>query len=241
MSAYPRGQAPDKVTPTAAQVAGQLRVLVASDQIVELRAVRVQRGSGRPHTQAGFFDYAHLEDMARAALDLTRVSRGVYLSLNPLRPDLLARCCCRTSYAEEGTLAKDKDVLARRWLLVDADPVRDPQVSATDAENAAAWETILAVRDYLTGIGWSPPIPADSGNGFHLLYRVDLPAEDGGLVKRCLEALAKQFDNEHVIVDPGVYNPSRICRVPGTWARKGDNVPERPHRMARFLEVPPHE
>jgi hypothetical protein len=240
MSHYQRENATGKGSsaPTAAQVAEWLRVLLAPGQVVELRAVKVKRGSGRPHTEAGYFDTDHLESLAAAALQLTRMARGVYVTLNPLHHDLLARCANRTDWAEEGTLSKDKDVLARRWLLIDADPVRDPQVSATDSEKARAREVILAVRDYLHAEGWPPAILSDSGNGFHLLSRVNLPADDGGLVRRCLEALAKKFDTEHVKIDQAVFNPSRICKVPGTWARKGDNVPDRPHRMARLLEVP---
>src|SRR5205085_439071 len=80
--------------------------------------------------------------------------RGCTPSLNPLRPELLARRCRRLNWADEGELAKDKDVLCRRWLLVDVDPVRAPHVSATDAEKRAAWETAYAAREWLREKGW---------------------------------------------------------------------------------------
>jgi hypothetical protein len=221
----------------AARVAGWLRLFMEPGQVTELRALDVKRG-GRPHTEAGFFDYDHVPEMAKAALSLSRHARGVYFVLNPLNPDLLARRCCRTDWAQEGELAKDKDVLHRRWLLVDADPVRDPLVSATDTEKAAARETVLAVRDFLRARGWPDPILSDSGNGYHLLYRVELPAEDGGVVERVLRALARRFDGDRVTIDRKVFNPARICKFPGTLARKGDHVATRPHRRARILEVP---
>jgi hypothetical protein len=41
-----------------------------------------------------------------------------------------------------------------------------------------------------------------------------------------------------VKIDQSVHNPARLCKVPGTWARKGDNTTDRPHRIAQFLEVP---
>src|SRR5262249_43437765 len=151
--------------------------------------------SGRPHTEAGFFDIDHLVDMAKAALDVSPHAQGVYFTLNPIRRELLARRANRIDWAEEGELAKDKDVLARRWLLVDVDPVRDTHVSSTAEEKQRAYETVLAVRDHLRGLAWPDPVAADSGNGFHLLYRVDLPADDGGLVRRTLRALAARFDN----------------------------------------------
>jgi hypothetical protein len=81
----------------------------------------------------------------------------------------------------------------------------------------------------------------DSGNGGHLLYRIDLPADDGGLVQRCLEALAARFDDGTVTVDQKVFNPARIWKLYGTTAGKGDVEAAaigRPHRMARILRAP---
>lgn len=217
---------------------GWITLLLADDQVVELRALGVRRGNGRPHTEAGFYDPEHRRELARDALAVSEFARGVYFTLNPLRPDILARRANRLDWAAEGELAKDADVLARRWLLVDADPVRDPHVSATDAEKAAARDTIAAVRDHLAANGWPEPVLADSGNGYHLLYRVDLPAADGGRVERLLRALAGKFDSDRVHIDKKVFNPGRICKFPGTLARKGDDVPGRPHRRSRLLEVP---
>jgi hypothetical protein len=39
-------------------------------------------------------------------------------------------------------------------------------------------------------------------------------------------------------VDTAVHNPARIWKLYGTLSAKGDNTPERPHRMARILEAP---
>ncbi len=140
-------------------------------------------------------------DLALAALRVTSRAKGVYVTLNPVKPDLQARRSNRVDWAGSGELAGDKDILRRRWLLIDADPLRDPHISATDAEKAAARRTIEAVRAFLAACGWPPPIRCDSGNGFHLLYRIDLPAEDGGLVERVLRALAQRFDSPQVKID----------------------------------------
>ena len=221
-----------------ALLAEQYRLLVAPGQVVELRAVDVKYNNGRPHVEAGFFDYEHLADMAKIAYRVSRCAKGVYFTLNPLHPDLLARRCNRIDWANEGELAKDKDVLGRRWLLVDADPVRDPFVSATDEEKAVAHGTILEVREFLRSRCWPDPLWSDSGNGYHLLYPIDLPAEDGGVVERILKALARRFDNDRVKIDQKVFNAARICKLPGTLARKGDSTPTRPHRRAALLEGP---
>jgi hypothetical protein len=219
-------------------LAAQYRLLIEPGQLVELRALGVQKGSGRPYIESGYFDYEHLRDMAREALRATKIAKGVYFTLNPVNPDLQARRANRIAWTGPGESTSDDDILRRRWLLVDADPVRDPKVSATDEEKAHARDTILQVREHLRGLAWPEPFLADSGNGYHLLYRVDMPTEDGGQVARILSALAAKFDSDHVKIDQAVFNPSRICKLPGTMARKGDSVPRRPHREAKLLEGP---
>ena len=70
-----------------------------------------------------------------------------------------------------------------------------------------------------------------------LFYRIDLPANDGGLVQHCLKAL-EPCSNEKVHVDLSVHNAARICRLPGMWNRKGDETADRKHRLAEVLEMP---
>lgn len=243
MSAHPPEPAPEPTRrPTHEEIVARLAalyaVLFAPDQVVELRALGVESGPGRPHTVAGYFDGAHRAEMVRAALDVTKRASGVYATLNPINPALLARRANRTGRADTGALTKDADATARRWLLVDVDPVRPAGISATDTERAAAAERADAVRAFLAECGWPEPVRADSGNGTHLLYRVDLPADDGGLAKRVLAALAARFDTADAKVDRAVFNAARICKLPGSLARKGDSTTDRPHRRAKVLDLP---
>jgi len=116
--------------------------------------------------------------------------------------------------------------------------VRPANVSATDQEKAGAMATAERVRRDLRGRDWPEPIFSDSGNGYHLLYRIDLPADDGGKVERILAAIANLHDSDQVKIDTVVHNQSRICKLPGTWSKKGENTPERPWRLAQMLEAP---
>ena len=90
-------------------------------------------------------------------------------------------------------------------------------------------------------MGWPDPVMADSGNGYHALYRIDLPNDDESrdLLKAVLEATAAKFDNQAVKIDRKVYNASRIMKAYGSRACKGDNIPERPHRIAMMFAPPP--
>ena len=46
-----------------------------------------------------------------------------------------------------------------------------------------------------------------------------------------------EFSDDKVEVDKTNYNPSRICRLYGTIACKGDNIPTRPNRQARIISI----
>jgi hypothetical protein len=202
--------------PDYAEAKRALSVLIAPGQTFELRALPFGRSAVcRNATEA------------LAAIEQFRHAAGVYYTLNPCRADL------------DGT-AKDRDILSRRWMLVDLDPVRPKDTSATDEEKDAAKGLALVIVTAMSGEGWPSPVIIDSGNGYHLLYRVDLPADKLARqwVKGVLKSLAERFDTDGVKIDRAVHNESRISKLPGTWARKGTETPDRPHRMARLVYVP---
>uniref|UniRef100_UPI0026190E71 hypothetical protein n=1 Tax=uncultured Methanofollis sp. TaxID=262500 RepID=UPI0026190E71 len=111
-------------------------------------------------------------------------------------------------------------------------------VSSTEEEHAAALRRADEIALWLDEQGFPHPVRADSGNGAHLLYAIDLPNDDGGLVKGVLATLDALFSDETVTVDTANFNAARIWKLYGTCSRKGDNTPERPHRRARLLSVP---
>ena len=212
------------------------RRLLADGQVSELRALEATTTSDRyPRTLTGYFNNA--EALAAAVAAIT-TAKGVYVIPNPVNPDLLARASNRIKPAGKGELTQDGDILRRRWLLIDADPVRPTGISSTDAEHAAALQRVKDIAADLQAAGWPEPIIADSGNGAHALFRIDLRADDGGVVQRCLQTLAARFDDATVKVDQSVFNPARIWKLYGTMACKGDDVPGRPWRMGRILRAP---
>lgn len=230
------------------KVAGWLSHLIDPDQVVEVRALKVQGGRGRgDETHAGTFRGDELGEMARAALAISGWCQGVYYTLNPLRPSKFVAQAPRVMRADRRAFtATDADVLCRRWLLVDIDRVKDAatrDLSATDAERAAVWEVASNLREYLRGRGWPAPVVSDSGNGAHLFYRlsdlpVGLPLKPDDPVKLVLQHLADKFDTVFVSIDTKVFNPARIVKFPGTLACKGRATEDRPHRRAMLLEAP---
>ena len=218
------------------EVIRSVRLLVGDGQVTELRALSATTTSDRwPHPVFGYFDDA--EKLADALADIT-TAKGIYIAPNPVNPALLSRAANRIRKAQKGESTGNSDIVCRKWLLIDTDPQRASGISASEAEHQAALDLADAINAHLKDYGWPDPIIADSGNGAHLLYRLDLPAEDGELIKRCLQALAAQFDDEAVKIDQGVFNPARIWKLYGTLACKGDDTHDRPHRMARILSAP---
>lgn len=218
-----------------------VRAIVEPGTVVELRAIDVPaERSSFTQAWAGYFNDP--EALVNAAVMLDgKKAPGIYITPNPVRPDLLARCSNRVKAAgKKDSITHDADIVSRRWLLVDVDPKRPSGISSSDSERAAAVEVVGRVKSFLAASGWSAPIEADSGNGFHLMYRVALPNDEANtdLIARCLRALAAQFSTPEAAVDTTVSNAARIWKLYGTVARKGDSTPDRPHRRAKLLADP---
>ena len=221
-----------KPKPDTAAMRSALDAMFFPDDVIELRAFP----KGKKGVAAGYFDGEHRGDLANHAGRLNSAGAAVYVSLNQIDPQLLGRYSNRIEdYARE--TVSDKDVIRRRWLLIDLDPVRPANTSATAAQVAAAKERADACRQALKAEGWPLPMVCESGNGMHLVYPLDLPndAESTALVKGALAGLAARFDIEVVKVDPIVYNAGRIIKLYGTVANKGDHVPDTPWRLSRLV------
>lgn len=192
--------------------------------------MRVLTKSALLGTISGVYDNYRI--LGAHALALNAEGYNIYITLNGTNLSVT-----NSWFAKAQNTTKDRDVPSYRYLLVDFDPVREPNTSSTDEEKAGAWNTVTAVRKYLTERGWPEPFVADSGNGFHLLYRVNLPVtpEAVATMRHCLAALDAKFSNESCKVDTTTYNPARITKLYGTISRKGENTADRPHRRSQLM------
>lgn len=214
-----------------------LRTHVEAGDVFEIRILdAVLPNSNWQHTESGYFDYDHIDDVPNLLANF-KTYGGVYVTLNPVNPDLLARANNRFKKAKNRETTSDKDILRRRWMLIDVDPVRPAGISATENEKSLAFDKAMEIKSGMASMDWPEPMVVDSGNGTQLLYRIDLPADDGGLIQQCLQALSP-CSTDDVHVDLSVHNAARICRLPGTWNRKGDSTKTRPHRVAEIIAKP---
>ncbi|MEN6342331.1 MAG: hypothetical protein ABFC89_07190, partial [Methanospirillum sp.] len=218
-------------------VPGALALLLAPGAVAELRAIGTD---GR--VASGYFDDPGRLAAAAEALDAAAESSGIYVTLNPVTPALLARRANRVQrrLGPRDATTADGDIVSRRWLPVDVDPVRPSGVSASQGERAAATALAAAIREALGAEGWPAPVEADSGNGAHLLYRIELPndGDAAALVKAALAALDERFSTESAKVDTSNFNAARIWKLYGTVSRKGDSTSDRPHRRSAIVAAP---
>lgn len=225
--------------PNQAEIVRALRILHSEGDTFEIRAPK----AAHMGTASGYFtDPSSAAKQVLAMLD--GKAPGVYVTLNPVQSDLLARAAQRIKPRADAT-TQDRDVTRRRWLLLDFDTQRPTGISATDVEHEAALNRAKEIADVLATWGWPAPVIADSGNGAHLLYRLDLPNDDAArdLVSRTLKVLAALVDDPEgqpirVCLDTTVGNAGRIVKLYGTLAAKGDSTPDRHHRRAALLQVP---
>ena len=188
---------------------------------------------------------------------------GIYWCINPITPAYLENYGSTLQRRKTGT-ARDVDAVARYWLPIDADALRkDPitgaplgVVSSTDAEKADIARLIAQVREYLVGdLGWPEPVRVDTGNGYADYYALpglqvprcpdpDNPgclkydAANDTLIRDVIHAISYKFTGALGSIDDAVFNPSRIMKVPGTWARKAQHTQSRPHRASKILYTP---
>jgi P4 family phage/plasmid primase-like protien len=214
-----------------------LRSVVGPDDVFELRALRVRLPDWEnPATYSGYYDRHNLDALVIDADQLSDDAECVALSLNPVRPGLLDRSGYHMTRG--GKAASEADIVTRQGIVIDFDPKRPGKVAATDAEKELARNLMGQVRTFLDARGWPAPMVCDSGNGFHLRYRIDLPTNDGGLVKRVLYGLDARFSCPDATIDTQLGDAPRVIRLYGTWNRKGENTSERPHRRSAVLEMP---
>jgi hypothetical protein len=221
-------------TPTAdlTEVKRGISILFSPGDVVEVRIPQTRFG-----VVSGYFDDHRALATAILEADARYKAPGVYYVLNRIDPSLLGRAYNRLKERVEYTTA-DNNILRRRWLPVDLDPVRPAGISSSDEEHAAAIERARIIIEDM-GKEWGMPIPGDSGNGGHLLYDIDLPNDKQSLmfVSGALAELDRRYSDDVVKIDVTSANAARIWKAYGTIARKGDSMPGRPHRLSRILGV----
>lgn len=201
-------------------------------EVFEVRIPKTRAG-----TVSGYFD-----DTAKAAALIQRENgkhQGIYATVNPIVPAMLARNENKLEFGVH-TTTTDSEISRRRWFLIDLDPARPAGISSSAGELARSHDMAMSLVEWLTSIGWPEPLIADSGNGVHIMYRVDEPNDDAARVdfEYASKMLSSIFTDQYTVVDTTSFNASRVWKIYGTISAKGSSTEDRPHRVAMIRKKP---
>ncbi len=148
--------------------------------------------------------------------------RQVYCGLNP-------------RLREGGT---NEDVARVIAIPLDIDSFRPSKdVAVSEEELAATKDRMIKINSWMRVQGYQQPFIAMSGNGFHILQRLDITLTEELTAGDLSSKLESYFFNEVPGSDKmdKILDASRIIKVPGTLSVKGVPTEERPHRLSYIL------
>lgn len=221
-----------------------LELLHEPGSVFEVRGLGIKSGKYE-NVASGYYDNFDKAAHDIAVMDCRQKPKGIYTTINPCNPALLARANNRLVERPKATTS-DADITRRRWLPFDIDPHRPSGIAATDDEVGLAVSLAGDIEEILRGMGWGYPLYVSSGNGCYMLYRVDLPNDAASLatINRIYAAVnhrlgAVDLSRPYAEIDTTVGNAARILRVGGTVNRKGDETPDRPWRVCEYFPPDP--
>lgn len=207
-------------------------IFVSDGKFVEIRVLGKFQYSG-------YFN--NVDSLIKAVAPFAEMDdEQCYFTLNRINPPCYGRQQCERMIKSPKATTTDSDIIQRNWILIDFDPKRATGVNASEEEFESAHKKAQTVFAYLRKQGFSDPIICISGNGWHLLYHIELPNDESTteLIKQFLHTLSVLFTDDKVDIDEKVFNAGRICKLYGTKAKKGANLPDRPWRDSKIVYVP---
>jgi len=216
-----------------------IEAIFKTEQLIEVRVIRSLKD-----IRSGYYTNRAqlLKDVAEQDIDPT--VKGIYVVMNEINSSLLRERTNQDNRIARGNATSKDHIIRRRWLVLDFDPIKEAgtpaEAPSTNAEKNGAVERAQRCEAYLTSIGFPEPIRGDSGNGAHLIYRIDMPNDQKSydLVASVLDTLNNNKLDKNFGVDVSLKDAPRVCKLYGTMSRKGENTSERPHRRSRLLSVP---
>lgn len=207
-----------------------LKLFQDNDNVIEIRIIGKSNYSGY---------FKDPETAVKEVLKYDGKNNNIYFIFNKIH-DACYHRENKDKMVEKSQNTSDNDIVKRQWVLIDFDPIRPSKISSTDVEKKASEDVMRSAYKYLKKAGFSDPVVADSGNGWHLLYKLD--SDNDADTRKAVEGFLKScdmlFSNSMVSVDKTVFNAGRITKLYGTMAVKGTNTEERPHRRSKITYIP---
>lgn len=203
-----------------------------NNELVEIRIMDpVTKG-----TYSGYF--TDIETILREIRKYERCN--IYFTLNVIDSACYSREQRDRIFTKPKSTTSDKDIIGRKWCLIDIDVEKPSDTNSTEEEKELAKSVVNSVYKFLRDEGFEQPVICDSANGFHLCFKQAMLANDKNneIMKNFLRVLDMYFSTDKVKIDCSTYNPSRVCKLYGVYSRKGCDTKERPQRESKILRVP---
>lgn len=204
----------------------------SGEELVEVRIV----DNAYKRTYSGYFT-----DVDTLLNEIRKYDNcNIYFTLNAINPACYDREQHDRIVTKPKSTTSDNDIVGRDWILIDIDTKKPSDTNSTDEEKEMAKEVVNNVFKFLRDEGFEKPVVCDSGNGFHLLYKIAMKNsnENTTICKEFLQVLDMLFSNPNVEIDCTTHNASRVCKLYGTFSRKGSNTKKRPQRGSKILRIP---
>lgn len=204
----------------------------SGEELVEVRIV----DNAYKRTYSGYFT-----DVNTLLNEIRKYDNcNIYFTLNAINPACYDRGQHDRIVTKPKSTTSDNDIVGRDWILIDIDTKKPSDTNSTDEEKEMAKEVVNNVFKFLRDEGFEKPVVCDSGNGFHLLYKIAMKNsnENTTICKEFLQVLDMLFSNPNVEIDCTTHNASRVCKLYGTFSRKGSNTKKRPQRESKILRIP---
>lgn len=204
----------------------------SGEELVEVRIV----DNAYKRTYSGYFT-----DVNTLLNEIRKYDNcNIYFTLNAINPACYDREQHDRIVTKPKSTTSDNDIVGRDWILIDIDTKKPSDTNSTDEEKEMEKEVVNNVFKFLRDEGFEKPVVCDSGNGFHLLYKIAMKNsnENTTICKEFLQVLDMLFSNPNVEIDCTTHNASRVCKLYGTFSRKGSNTKKRPQRESKILRIP---
>lgn len=165
---------------------------------------------------------------------------GLYFTLNVINEACYSREQHDRISQKPKSTTSDNDIIARKWCLIDIDCDKPADTNSSDEEKELAKSVVNNVYKFLRDEGFEQPVICDSANGYHLVYKQNMIActESTEVMKKFLKVLDMYFSTDRIKIDCTTFNSSRVCKLYGSYSRKGSDTQERPQRESKILRVP---
>ena len=180
-----------------------------------------------------------INDIEEASVSFNRDGYNCYWVMNTISLDIVKGYEGKKRI--DGLSVGDDDIEERNGILIDVDRRENTKVPASQGEMDQAYSIAKAIIAFLIKEGFPKPALVMSGNGYHIIIRLDHwpnTEETKNLVQDFLNHIGELFNTDTHRVDTSVHNASRITKMIDTVAMKGPNTKVRPWRRSKMLQEP---